>query len=109
MKKFGLVMPTHLYNQERRGLAERAFSSLRKTSNLNLLSEMVVVYKNQEDFDFALRAVGDFATLFQQPDFVRDGEMASAYGFECLFEITEADYAVWIFDDAIYHPEWLNE
>lgn len=111
MAKFGIVLPSHVYNHYRLNLVTETFRSLLKTKISEedkpdlclLLKDSVFHFQYPLD---ALRQI--FNVKLLQTEF--SSEMCLAYGTHHLFRKNPyLSHVVWMGDDALYHPNWLQE
>jgi len=119
--RFGLVLPTWIYNDERLRLARPAFASLRLTKCPTYSPYLLVLHKGDWDagllgFDIGdhghgtSKRFGEFMVFgIPEPPVVSGTEQTLAYGTEMMLEFPEVSHIVWMGDDALFNPDWLIE
>lgn len=117
--RFGIVLPTWLYNAERHRLARPCFSSLARTRCPSNSPYLLILHKESWDHDsfgfnlgshddgYAV-ALGPFRVYgLPEPPLVSGTEQTLAYGTEKILEFPEVSHVVWMGDDALFNPHWL--
>jgi hypothetical protein len=109
--KFGLVMPTYVYNDTRRILADRTFETLLKMESRETPLLVLVVKENgytyrMEDLRrrFWLEVQGNSREGVE----FKFSEQPAVHGTYLAFE-RGAEYVVHLNDDSLFHPRWLLE
>lgn len=112
--RFGIVLPTWIYNAERARLATEAFDSLARTecpsrrAALLLLVRPGIMSKYTGPVQGRLLAF-ETQMLFQGKD-IEGTEQTLAWGTEeMLRSFGDVTHVVWMGDDALFHPRWLRE
>jgi hypothetical protein len=108
--KLGIVLPTWLYNEERKQLGAAAFKFLAKTKPLSDETELLLICK-QGTMDAYEPFCDDLSQVFRlqvKEDVNLHGtEQTLAFGTTYLFNTLGLDYVTWMGDDALFHSEWL--
>lgn len=110
--KFGIVLPSYIYNDERYNLAQAAFLSLKNTEKpSNCARLLCVLHGNRNPQTNWVKLCSPFmAEIIKQPNGVTGTESTLSYGTDWLFDkFPEITHVVWMGDDALFHPNWLIE
>jgi hypothetical protein len=110
--KFGLVMSSYVYTEERMGLAKACFESLLETRLLHGAPLLVMVVKPSAfsypsealQRKFWLEVHGNSAEGIE----FQMSEQPAVYGTDVAF-YRGADVVVHLNDDSLMHPDWLVE
>jgi hypothetical protein len=109
--KFGIVLPTFVYNEERQKLATAAFVSLEKTI-FKLDKPVLFIVEKDNSFSKYINktSIENVFELevFKQPENISGTEQTLAVGTdEVLSKFPKVTHTIWMGDDALFHPEWL--
>lgn len=109
--KFGIVLPSLIYNEYRRLLAEQAFESLLKTKRPSQQAVLFLLIKGAPDKVHPPEGGYPAFNLIhiQEPPGVGNTEQTLAYGTTRIFENPTVTHSVWMGDDALFNPYWLVE
>jgi hypothetical protein len=111
--KFGVVLPTHCYNQQRVMWATAAFLSLAKSSQPSKRPLLMII----EHKDSLLRQAAHMlyvppkfeVELVEQPDTIGGTEQTLAWGTEQVLLQPDISHVVWMGDDALFNSHWLTQ
>jgi len=112
--KFGLVLVSYVYNQEREAMTARSLLSLSRT-NVDSLEEPVLQCSfRASQFDYS-NYIGDLSQKFNVE--VEDDVPGSSGNLNSFVACTanklltnvNITHLVFLYDDFIYNPEWLQE
>ena len=113
--KFGVVIPSWLYAQERVDWARRSFESLSRTEQPSQRPMLLFVVKRgivpfRDVFPVAdMTTFADFS-IVNEPEGVQGGCSALAWGFDFLLERSrDVTHVLFVGDDFIHHPSWLRQ
>ncbi len=116
--KFGMVLPTYLYSEERKVFAEKSYASLRGTDvpKEERPLPLFVVAANQGSADVVVNAALYTATewsfavkIFLQPPEVAGLDPSLAWIVQKFFDETDCTHVIELADDMIYNPKWFVE
>jgi hypothetical protein len=111
--KFGIVLPTHCYNQQRMFWAIAAFQSLAKTLQPEKRPLLLLIPHKDSLLDkepHLLYQPPAFQNeIVQQPDSIGGTEQTLAWGTEQVFLNPDISHCVWMGDDALFNPHWLQQ
>lgn len=108
--RLGIVLPSWIYNDERRRLATDAFISLARCETLQDETTLLLLVKSGTATEYTpfLEGLNQKFRLIVKTDEGLDGtEQTLAYGTTFLFENYGVDYVTWMGDDSLFHPLWL--
>lgn len=107
--KFGIVLPSYMYNTKRCQLADAAFQSLAKTEPLQEETTLLLLIKGPaSNYQMHLEQLKTKFHLIVKTDEGLSGtEQTLAFGTQWLFENFGVDYVTWMGDDALFNPYWL--
>ena len=110
--KFGVVLPSFVYNEERRRLATECFETLVKTQ-MPSEKPTLLLLTHSSDFEYPIGGP-DFGifrfALCQDPVDVSGTEQSLAFTTSVLFEhYGDITHAIWMGDDSKFSPYWLQE
>ncbi len=110
--RIGIVLPSYLYNDTRRGLAKAAFESLAKTTPPASTPELLLLYKEGTLAEYSpyLEPLQKVFTVTAKSDLGLSGtEQTLAWGTTWLVDKKNVDSVTWMGDDALFNHNWLRE
>jgi hypothetical protein len=130
--KFGIVLPTYLYSEQRKQYAGESYASLMRTvvDAEDCKTPLFVIAQNEESAEFALRAMSSqfinpnplergFHTredtpfspgVWIHPTCVGGTDQSLCWGVEMLMDrIKEMTHFIYLTDDLLYNPMWFIE
>ena len=108
MARFGIVLPSHVYDHKRVPLVREAFCSLERTVTpvLNKPKLLLILKLSDLYYYHSERLMDSFdVECIPDPQEVRGTEQTLAYGTQHLFD-RGIDYVTWMGDDALFNPMW---
>jgi len=118
MDKFGLILVSYPYTAERANIVSRSISSLARTNTSNIKSVLQITYRNSAHLPFSayLDALGTTFNVRKLPDEelldahrVSQSLLSAASADNLLATDKDVTHLVFMYDDFIYNPEWLQE
>lgn len=104
----GIVLPSYLYNDTRRQLADQAFRSLAQTKPLQEKSSLLLLVRDPSDYAQYLQMLQEnFLVTIRKDDGLNGTEQTLAFGTQYLLDNNGVDYVTWMGDDALFNPSWL--
>lgn len=107
--KFGIFLPSLIYNQQRGLWAQNAFRTLRSTRTDGLDRPRLTLYlgKPKVPFQYELAELdGIFDLVVSNFNFENGSEQIAAYGMQQAYD-HGADYIVSLTDDTLFNSQWL--
>jgi hypothetical protein len=108
--KLGIVLPSYLYNEERKRLAGNAFVSLARTDSLPQTSTLLLLVRRGTSQSYTVpmeMLQKKFHVILKTDEGLEGTEQTLAFGTTWLFENRDVDYVTWMGDDALFNPLWL--
>lgn len=109
--KFGIVIPSYLYNAERVAWARRSFASLRHTLPPSEPPVPLVVTKPGDvPIEQVLGEANLMTLVTEQPRDAQNACAALAWGFDHMLERhPDVTHVLFVGDDFVYNPAWLQQ
>lgn len=110
--KFGIVLPSWLYSDERKKLAQKTFHSLASTFSLADESALLLLVKRGtvQNYTQEMNSLSwRFKVLLRTDEGIDGTEQTLAYGTQYLLDNSDVQYITWMGDDALFHPLWLRK
>jgi hypothetical protein len=109
LKNFALVLPSYVYNPKRKVWADAAFASLLKTDYP--IKPYLILVEKETGYQYPIEALKAKFHVHVIPDNLKvtGTETTLCFGTTYGFQVCGTDYAVWLGDDALFHPQWLKE
>jgi hypothetical protein len=108
--KLGIVLPSFLYNDERKRLAADAFNSLIQTERLEHETRLLLLVKagHAAEYNGPMEGLTKTFNVILKTDEGLDGtEQTLAFGTQYLLDNFGVDYITWMGDDALFNKMWL--
>jgi hypothetical protein len=108
----GIVLPSYMYNDVRKGLAMEAFRTLARTEGYweqkARLMLLVKAGHAHEYTDVVNSLAASFDVVLKTDEEANGTEQTLAYGTQWFIDNTDVDYITWMGDDALFHRMWLH-
>jgi hypothetical protein len=107
--KNGIVLPSHVYNEQRKALVAPAFASLEKTQTGGNKPKLLLILRLTDRYYYDSGRLQDRFDLevIPDPENVKGTEQTLAYGTQYLFD-QGCDTVTWMGDDALFNPFWIE-
>lgn len=108
--KIGIVLPSYIYNDIRRDLADDALWSLARTEPLRETTRLLLLVKSGRVQEYTPYLEGlrkNFNVIIKTDEGLNGTEQTLAFGTKWLIDNFDTDYITWMGDDALFHTLWL--
>ena len=113
--RFGIVIPTYLYADERVVWAQRSLASLARTEEIDHTPDIMFVVKRGIVPFRGILPDGGFSGIanplvMREPEDAQGGCAALCWGFDQLLKcFSDITHVMFLGDDFVYHPSWLRQ
>jgi hypothetical protein len=106
--KMGIVLPSFLYNDKRKQLADQTFRSLAKTEPRMESTRLLLLVRSPHEYTTYVELLKDkFNIILKTDEGLTGTEQTLAFGTTWLWENYDLDVITWMGDDALFNPFWL--
>lgn len=106
--RMGIVLPSFLYNDKRKQLADQTFRSLAKTEPRMEPTRLLLLVRSPHEYTAYVEDLKDkFQIILKTDEGLTGTEQTLAFGTTWLWENFDLDTVTWMGDDALFNPFWL--